>query len=124
MSPTVSAAGAIPPPARPRQAHDGTQAAVELVHTPRAARGRSSGGAGRAVHPRALRQGDPVNRNAFLGLGLTAVLGTALLTAACNKADQASTPGASAPLIGVDYPRSDTDFWNSYIKYVPQSAKE
>ena len=25
--------------------------------------------------------------------------------------------------IGVDYPRSDTDFWNSYIKYVPQFAQ-
>jgi simple sugar transport system substrate-binding protein/ribose transport system substrate-binding protein len=69
-----------------------------------------------------------VNRNAFLGLGLTAVLGTALLTAGCNRNDPSSSTGgdkgASAPLIGVDYPRSDTDFWNSYIKYVPQMAKE
>jgi simple sugar transport system substrate-binding protein/ribose transport system substrate-binding protein len=66
-----------------------------------------------------------VNRNALLGLGLTAVLGAALLTAACgNKDDTSSGSGASEPLIGVDYPRSDTDFWNSYIKYVPESAKE
>jgi simple sugar transport system substrate-binding protein/ribose transport system substrate-binding protein len=27
-------------------------------------------------------------------------------------------------VVGVDYPRSDTDFWNSYIKYTPQFAKE
>ena len=32
--------------------------------------------------------------------------------------------GTSKPLIGVDYPRSDTDFWNSYIKYVPQFAHQ
>ncbi|MFJ4535439.1 sugar ABC transporter substrate-binding protein [Streptomyces tibetensis] len=38
-----------------------------------------------------------------------------------------STTAASSsdkPLVGVDYPRSDTDFWNSYIKYTPQFAKE
>ena len=27
-------------------------------------------------------------------------------------------------MVGVDYPRSDTDFWNSYIKYAPQFATE
>lgn len=31
---------------------------------------------------------------------------------------------AAKPLIGVDYPRSDTDFWNSYISYVPKFAGE
>jgi ABC-type sugar transport system substrate-binding protein len=30
--------------------------------------------------------------------------------------------GSSHPLVGVDYPRSDSDFWNAYIKYVPQMA--
>ncbi|MGI5240219.1 sugar ABC transporter substrate-binding protein [Dactylosporangium sp. CA-139066] len=66
-----------------------------------------------------------MNRNALFGLGLTVVLGTAVLAAGCSG-DNAS-PGAgpaAAPLIGVDYPRSDTDFWNSYIKYVPQFAGE
>ncbi len=28
--------------------------------------------------------------------------------------------GGSAPVVGVDYPRSDTDFWNSFIQYTPQ----
>jgi simple sugar transport system substrate-binding protein/ribose transport system substrate-binding protein len=27
-------------------------------------------------------------------------------------------------VVGVDYPRSDTDFWNSYIRYTPQFARE
>jgi ABC-type sugar transport system substrate-binding protein len=65
-----------------------------------------------------------VNRKALLGLGLTAVLSTAVLTAGCSRDSTSGTGDASAPLIGVDYPRSDTDFWNSYIKYVPQSAKD
>jgi ribose transport system substrate-binding protein len=30
--------------------------------------------------------------------------------------------GNGSGLIGVDYPRSDTDFWNSYISYVPKFA--
>jgi ABC-type sugar transport system substrate-binding protein len=66
-----------------------------------------------------------LNRNILVGLGLTAVLGTAMLAAGCNTNEPSGAGGdAAAPLIGVDYPRSDTDFWNSYIKYVPQSAKE
>jgi ABC-type sugar transport system substrate-binding protein len=66
-----------------------------------------------------------LNRNILVGLGLTAVLGTAMLAAGCSTNEPAGSGGdAAAPLIGVDYPRSDTDFWNSYIKYVPQSAKE
>ncbi|GIF42923.1 substrate-binding domain-containing protein [Actinoplanes xinjiangensis] len=68
-----------------------------------------------------------MNRHAFLRLGAIAVLATALLTAACNRDKTSAGSGgdsAAQPLIGVDYPRSDTDFWNSYIKYVPEFAKE
>ncbi|MFI5908401.1 sugar ABC transporter substrate-binding protein [Dactylosporangium sp. NPDC051541] len=65
-----------------------------------------------------------MNRNALLGLGLTAVLSTVALTAACGKDEASPGAGGSAPLIGVDYPRSDTDFWNSYIKYVPQFGRD
>lgn len=32
--------------------------------------------------------------------------------------------GSGSPVVGVDYPRSDTDFWNTYIKYTPRYAKE
>src|SRR3954453_4432781 len=51
-----------------------------------------------------------------------------MFTAGCSDNDASSgnggDQGVAAPLIGVDYPRSDTDFWNSYIKYVPQFGKE
>ncbi|MEW2119891.1 sugar ABC transporter substrate-binding protein [Streptomyces sp. NPDC005474] len=46
----------------------------------------------------------------------------ALLTACGSSGSSTSSDGT--PLVGVDYPRSDTDFWNSYIKYTPQYAKE
>jgi ABC-type sugar transport system substrate-binding protein len=65
-----------------------------------------------------------VTRNALLSLGLATTLGAALATAACANDSSPTGDTGSAPLIGVDYPRSDTDFWNSYIKYVPQSATE
>ncbi|MDX8032697.1 sugar ABC transporter substrate-binding protein [Lentzea sp. BCCO 10_0856] len=53
-------------------------------------------------------------------LGLVALLTAALC--ACGSPD--SGAGGGATVVGVDYPRSDTDFWNSYIKYTPESAKE
>ncbi|GAA3248291.1 sugar ABC transporter substrate-binding protein [Dactylosporangium siamense] len=67
-----------------------------------------------------------MNRKALLGCGLAVTLGAAMFTTGCgNDGESGSgTTGSSAPLVGVDYPRSDTDFWNSYIKYAPQYAKE
>jgi len=66
-----------------------------------------------------------VNRKAFFSLGLAVTLGVALSTTGCGNDDSSDNGGGkSAPLIGVDYPRSDTDFWNSYIRYVPQFSKE
>ncbi|MDX3545563.1 sugar ABC transporter substrate-binding protein [Streptomyces europaeiscabiei] len=47
----------------------------------------------------------------------------ALLTA-CGGSGSTTASSSDKPLIGVDYPRSDTDFWNSYIKYTPEYAKE
>ncbi|MEN3541169.1 sugar ABC transporter substrate-binding protein [Microbispora sp. ZYX-F-249] len=52
------------------------------------------------------------------------------LAVACGGNNGSSGSGGSGgdaaakPVIGVDYPRSDTDFWNSYISYVPKSAGE
>lgn len=43
---------------------------------------------------------------------------------ACGSGSDTSASSSGAPLVGVDYPRSDTDFWNSYIKYTPEYAKE
>jgi ribose transport system substrate-binding protein len=47
-----------------------------------------------------------------LGASLLAIAAAASL-AACGNAATGGT------VVGVDYPRSDTDFWNSYIGYVP-----
>lgn len=56
-------------------------------------------------------------------LGALAALSVPALTA-CGGSGSASTSGGGSTVVGVDYPRSDTDFWNSYIKYTPQFAEE
>ncbi|ALO98771.1 hypothetical protein SHL15_7782 [Streptomyces hygroscopicus subsp. limoneus] len=58
-------------------------------------------------------------------LGALAALSVPALTA-CGGSGSASASGqgGGSAVVGVDYPRSDTDFWNSYIKYTPQFAKE
>jgi simple sugar transport system substrate-binding protein/ribose transport system substrate-binding protein len=53
---------------------------------------------------------------------LAASVVVAAVLSACAGPDSGS--GAGGPVVGVDYPRSDTDFWNSYIKYSPEFAKE
>ncbi|MEV0135350.1 sugar ABC transporter substrate-binding protein [Dactylosporangium sp. NPDC050688] len=58
-----------------------------------------------------------------------ALLATALVVslAAC---DAGTSPGGGAPgpakgaPIAVDLPRADSDFWNSYARYIPQYAKD
>jgi len=54
-----------------------------------------------------------------IGAGLLALSATAAL-AACGS----TTSGSGGDVVGVDYPRSDTDFWNSYISYVPRYGGE
>ena len=57
--------------------------------------------------------------------GSVAVLLVAGLVSACSSSkttNGSNSGGSGTPLVGVDYPRSDTDFWNSYIKYVPEFA--
>jgi ABC-type sugar transport system substrate-binding protein len=49
--------------------------------------------------------------------------GVAAALSACDSSGSGQAAGG-APVVGVDYPRSDTDFWNSYIKYTPETAKE
>jgi len=52
------------------------------------------------------------------------VMAVAAVLAGCGTAGSAGSGGAqSSPLIGSDYPRSDTDFWNAYIRYTPEQAK-
>ncbi|WP_367318707.1 sugar ABC transporter substrate-binding protein [Streptomyces sp. HUAS ZL42] len=46
------------------------------------------------------------------------------LLSACSGDSGTTATSSGAPLVGVDYPRSDTDFWKSYIKYTPEYAKQ
>ncbi|MGW5429999.1 sugar ABC transporter substrate-binding protein [Streptomyces sp. NPDC004059] len=46
------------------------------------------------------------------------------LLSACSSGSGTASTSSDAPLVGADYPRSDTDFWNSYIKYTPEFAKK
>jgi simple sugar transport system substrate-binding protein/ribose transport system substrate-binding protein len=62
-------------------------------------------------------------RNALCST-VTALSALALLSACGGSATTEGSSTSGAPLVGVDYPRSDTDFWNSYIKYTPEYAKE
>ncbi|WP_329343521.1 sugar ABC transporter substrate-binding protein [Streptomyces sp. NBC_01352] len=57
-------------------------------------------------------------------LSSTAAVCAMALLSACGSGSDAAATSSGEPLIGVDYPRSDTDFWNSYIKYTPEYAKE
>ncbi|MET7403244.1 sugar ABC transporter substrate-binding protein [Dactylosporangium sp. NPDC005572] len=58
---------------------------------------------------------------------LPAIAAAALVVslAACSdSADPKSTSDNNSPPIAVDLPRADSDFWNSYAKYIPQFAKD
>ncbi len=46
----------------------------------------------------------------------------AMLVAGCGSGTSSGSSGAGGK-VGLDQPRSDTDFWNAYAKYVPQKAK-
>jgi ribose transport system substrate-binding protein len=61
-------------------------------------------------------------RTAFCSTA-SVLTGLALLTA-CGGGSTTEASSSGTPLIGVDYPRSDTDFWNSYINYTPGYVKE
>ena len=58
-------------------------------------------------------------RNLVAGTAAALMAITAL--AACSGTSSAS---GGAPVVGVDYPRSDTDFWNSFIQYTPQFGRQ
>lgn len=55
-----------------------------------------------------------------------AVAGAALLAvvAACGSSTPTASDGSGSGKVGIDHPRADSDFWNSYMKYVPQIAGE
>ncbi|MFI9592117.1 sugar ABC transporter substrate-binding protein [Nonomuraea sp. NPDC052265] len=41
-----------------------------------------------------------------------------------NGTSASTAEGGGGGKVGIDHPRADSDFWNSYIKYVPQMATE
>ncbi|BFV55652.1 sugar ABC transporter substrate-binding protein [Kitasatospora sp. CMC57] len=53
-----------------------------------------------------------------------AVVVLAGLATACNRGSDsaASASGGGKPAIGIDLPRADSDFWNSYAQYIKQDA--
>ncbi|MDX3798252.1 sugar ABC transporter substrate-binding protein [Streptomyces sp. AK04-3B] len=55
----------------------------------------------------------------------TAALAVLALATACNResGDSTSAGGSGKPAIGIDLPRSDTDFWNSYAAYLKKDIK-
>ena len=56
---------------------------------------------------------------------IASALSALVLLGACSGgSDSTPTSSDGKPLVGVDYPRSDTDFWNAYIKYTPEYAKQ
>jgi simple sugar transport system substrate-binding protein/ribose transport system substrate-binding protein len=63
-------------------------------------------------------------KRAVLSAGLALGL---VVAAGCNRGDDSSddagTDNSHQP-IAVDLPRADSDFWNSYAKYIPQYAQE
>jgi len=67
-----------------------------------------------------------MNRRRILSLAVSVALFSTL--AACNRDStnktDANKPSAGGSKVAVDFPRADSDFWNSYIKYVPQFASE
>jgi ABC-type sugar transport system substrate-binding protein len=55
-------------------------------------------------------------RTAVVVAGIALV---ALVTTGCNRGKSSTSDGASSSgKVGIDLPRSDSDFWNSYAKYV------
>ncbi|MEV6176805.1 sugar ABC transporter substrate-binding protein [Streptomyces sp. NPDC052016] len=54
----------------------------------------------------------------------TAVLAVLSLATACNRDSSASAAsGGGKSAIGIDLPRSDSDFWNSYAQYLKKDIK-
>ncbi|MEV6038593.1 sugar ABC transporter substrate-binding protein [Nonomuraea sp. NPDC052116] len=56
----------------------------------------------------------------------SAVAAAALLAVvtACGSGTTTTGGGDGGGKVGIDHPRADSNFWNSYIKYVPQMAGE
>src|SRR5690348_9520450 len=65
-------------------------------------------------------------RTAVVTAGIALI---ALALAGCNRGSSTSSSGSSGGAagggkVGIDQPRSDSDFWNSYAKYIESGIKD
>ncbi|MEV6925111.1 sugar ABC transporter substrate-binding protein [Dactylosporangium sp. NPDC051485] len=60
----------------------------------------------------------------LLGFAGAALVLTLAACGSTNDSPGATASGAGGAPIAVDLPRADSDFWNSYAKYIPQYAKD
>ncbi|WP_405851873.1 sugar ABC transporter substrate-binding protein [Streptomyces sp. NBC_00090] len=63
-------------------------------------------------------------RNAHVAVAIAGVVLLAAGATACNRAGADATAGGGKPSIGVDLPRADSDFWNSYSTYLNLEVKK
>ncbi|MFB7613608.1 sugar ABC transporter substrate-binding protein, partial [Kitasatospora sp. NPDC056181] len=62
-------------------------------------------------------------RSSRIAATAAAVVVLAGLATGCNRGSDSNASAAGGkPAIGVDLPRADSDFWNSYAQYVKQDA--
>ncbi|MCP9208441.1 sugar ABC transporter substrate-binding protein [Streptomyces sp. NEAU-Y11] len=52
------------------------------------------------------------------------VLAGLVLLSACGESPGDRATSDRKPLVGVAYPRSDSDFWNAYMRYTPRYARQ
>ncbi|XKK60681.1 sugar ABC transporter substrate-binding protein [Streptomyces sp. ARC32] len=62
------------------------------------------------------------SRSSALAATAVAVAVLAGFATACNRDSGSAGAGAGKPAIGVDLPRADSDFWNSYAQYIKRGA--
>ncbi|WP_328941190.1 sugar ABC transporter substrate-binding protein [Streptomyces sp. NBC_00250] len=61
-------------------------------------------------------------RSSRIAATAAAVAVLAGFATACNRGSDAASSGGK-PALGIDLPRADSDFWNSYAQYIERDAK-
>ncbi|MFJ1796078.1 sugar ABC transporter substrate-binding protein [Kitasatospora griseola] len=61
-------------------------------------------------------------RSSRIAATAAAVIVLAGFATACNRGSDSGGSASGKPAIGIDLPRADSDFWNSYAQYVKQDT--
>jgi ribose transport system substrate-binding protein len=70
-----------------------------------------------------MKLGTAATGAALLAITFTlSACGSSEPTDTATTAAQPTAAGAAGGKVGIDFPRADSDFWNSYNKYVPEMA--